>query len=223
MMITFSGVDGAGKSTLIEALKSALEAQNQRVTVFHMNEDIGLYASIRALRDRAKRLSRAFRPRGSASSNERTPERRSTAPRPIGRNVVSKVVWNKSLRRWVDLLDLLVFYYHRYSIERVQKRVLIMDRYFYDRLVDLADGHRWTYARWFLKVVPTPDVPVFVDADPRDAFARKGEFDLDNLRRRQAAYRCVFGWVDRAVILTNEDLKASISQLQELVVERRAG
>ena len=36
MLITFSGLDGAGKSTLIAWLKDTLERRNRRVAVFHM-------------------------------------------------------------------------------------------------------------------------------------------------------------------------------------------
>ena len=52
MLITFSGLDGAGKSTLIAWLKESLERGNRRVAVFHMNDHVGAYAYLRAVRDR---------------------------------------------------------------------------------------------------------------------------------------------------------------------------
>ena len=52
MLITFSGLDGAGKSTLIEWLKTALEEQDRQVAIFHLNDHVGLYAYARFVRDR---------------------------------------------------------------------------------------------------------------------------------------------------------------------------
>src|SRR3989440_5359196 len=52
MLITFSGLDGAGKSTLVRWLQQTLERQNRRVGVFHMNDHVGVYAYLRRLRDR---------------------------------------------------------------------------------------------------------------------------------------------------------------------------
>ena len=54
MLITLSGLDGAGKSTLAEALKASLERDGMPAVVFHMNKDVGLYAYVRNLRDAIK-------------------------------------------------------------------------------------------------------------------------------------------------------------------------
>src|SRR2546422_8557850 len=54
MLITFSGLDGAGKSTLIASLKAALEERKRPVTVLHMHRDIGLYAWVWFIRDTIK-------------------------------------------------------------------------------------------------------------------------------------------------------------------------
>src|SRR5207302_10650652 len=51
MLITFSGLDGAGKSTLVRWLQQTLERQHRRVVVFHMNDHVGVYAYLRRLRN----------------------------------------------------------------------------------------------------------------------------------------------------------------------------
>src|SRR5256886_11334961 len=51
MLITFSGLDGAGKSTLVRWLQKTLERQNRRVVVFHMNDHVGGDAYLRRLRN----------------------------------------------------------------------------------------------------------------------------------------------------------------------------
>ena len=71
MLITFSGLDGAGKSTLIEWLRVALEAQRHRVAVLHLEHNVGVYATVRRVRDGVVRLARreagAAWPAGRAS------------------------------------------------------------------------------------------------------------------------------------------------------------
>ena len=47
MLVTLSGLDGAGKSTLAEALKARLEKDGTPAVIFHMNKQVGLYAYVR--------------------------------------------------------------------------------------------------------------------------------------------------------------------------------
>ncbi len=54
MLITFSGLDGAGKSTLIEFVSATLEGERRTVCVLHLNDDVGIYAFVRGLRDRLR-------------------------------------------------------------------------------------------------------------------------------------------------------------------------
>ena len=51
MVISFSGLDGSGKSSLIAGVKTALEQERQSVTVLHLNEQIGVYAFLQRVRD----------------------------------------------------------------------------------------------------------------------------------------------------------------------------
>ena len=49
MLITFSGLDGSGKTTLVRLLQASLERRDVRATVSHMYRDVGVYAFGRAL------------------------------------------------------------------------------------------------------------------------------------------------------------------------------
>ena len=140
MLITFSGLDGAGKSTLIERLKITLEQQHCRVAVFHINDHVGVYAYLRALRDRVRGGGGTVPSNGSPPTAPPAPSSRLRA---AYRRVRNAVLWNKPLRRLIYPVDLLVFLVYRVYVEKLRKQVLVMDRYFYDTLVDVAYDRSW--------------------------------------------------------------------------------
>jgi thymidylate kinase len=210
MLITLSGLDGAGKSTLTAALRSELEAQGFSTTLLHMNKEVGVYATLRVMRDRLLR-----RPSLPPLPTERQVQ--PSVPAGTLKRLRDRIVWGRELRRVVDLVDLLTFFAYRLFIERVRGRVLIMDRYFYDRLADAADGRKWSYLRWFARLTPVPDLAVFVDVSPEVAFARKGEYSIPWMTARRAYYKEIFSWVRGSLILPNEDLSRSTAELKRSV------
>lgn len=222
MLVTLSGLDGAGKSTLAEALKAKLEQNGTPAVIFHMNKQVGLYAYVRNLRDAFLRTVRSPWPEPHAV--RLTGEGFSAKPgraKAMLLEIRRRIIWNKELRRWVDLGDLATFLVYRLYVEKIRRQVLIMDRYFYDRITDIADGRHWRYLRWFSRITPVPDVPVFVEVSPEEAFARKGEYSVDSMTRRRAIYQEVFSWVPGAIILRNDDCHRAADELQHIVAERR--
>lgn len=211
MLITFSGLDGAGKSTLVRWLQQTLEREQRRVVVFHMNDHVGVYAYLRRLRDQ---LSGAPRRNGAAGGGARraTPLRR----------VRDALLWGKLLRRVIYPLDLLLFLAYRLYHESIRRRVVIMDRYFYDTLVDVADGRHWGLLRMLQRLTPTPDVAVLLDVGPEESYARKHDYPVEYLRDRWLAYRTVFPWVRGALVLKNDDLHAAQQAVARLVGEKLA-
>lgn len=224
MLITLSGLDGAGKSTLAEALRASLDADGHPAVVFHMNKQVGLYAYLRNVRDGLKRVLLGREPASTAvqPAGENVPAKQASRAKAILLEVRRRIIWNKALRRWIDVADLATFLVYRLYVERIRRRVLIMDRYFYDRIADVADGRRWRYLRWFASLVPLPDVPVFVEVSPDEAFARKGEYSVDSMTRRRAIYGEIFSWVPGSVILCNDDLDRTVAELERIVRKRMA-
>jgi thymidylate kinase len=211
MLITFSGLDGAGKSTLIAWLQRELERRARRVAVFHMNDHVGVYASLRAIRDRVRPHRAPPRPEGPAATT------------PVTRGLVAvrnALIWSKSLRRLLYPIDLVVFWVYRLYIEKLRGRVLIMDRYFYDSLVDVSNGSGTRWVRFLARITPTPDLAVFLDITPEESFARKGEYSVEYLRARWRHYRTVAPWVRSALVVDNRDLATTQRQLTRALEER---
>lgn len=221
MLVTLSGLDGAGKSTLAEALKTSLEQNGTPATVSHMNQQIGLYAGVRNIRDAFLRTIRSPQPKPDTPSvaSEDTPPAHGRAKTML-LEIRRRIIWNKELRRWVDLGDLATFLVYRLYVEKVRGQVLIMDRYFYDRITDIADGRHWRYLRWFARLTPVPDVAVFVEVSPEEAFSRKGEYSVDSMTLRRAVYQQVFSWIPSATVLCNDDRHRASAELLRLVTEQ---
>jgi thymidylate kinase len=209
MLITFSGLDGAGKTTLIEWLRTELERQRRPVSVLHLNDDVGVYAWARAVRDRLF---------GGPPVPTVQP-RMEPLPTRIGR-LRDGILWSKTLRALLYPVDVISFLVLRLYVETLRGRILIMDRYFYDRLVDVAGPRGWAWLRLLARVTPTPDLPVLLDITPELAFARKGEYTVAYLRERDTAYRRVFPWVPASLKLPATNPEAARQVLARAVRER---
>lgn len=220
MLITFSGLDGAGKSTLIEWLRTALEEQRQRVVVLHVEHDLGVYASARWLRDALKHVVRGRRSYGAGGQAAASLAGPRGGMAMLARRIRNAVLWSKIVRRLIYPVDVVVFLGYRAYIEGMQRRILIMDRYFYDILVDVSSGRHWGWIRLLKLITPTPTLPVLVETGPEEAYARKGEYSVEYLRNRWAAYREVFPWVRAGFRLRNDDPGAARAALRQVVLDR---
>lgn len=210
MLITFSGLDGAGKSTLIAELKKVLEKNNLRVSIRTMYDDLTLYALFRQLRDRIKKalkihtkekkdISQEFNliPNGAKADI-------SDKNDPVSR-FIYRIFRSRFIRKLSLLGDLFIITIYRFIEEGIRNRVLITDRYFYDSWVDTLafEEIESSSLRFFIPFVPQPDMSVFVDVPPEVAFARKREYPLNYLEWRREAYLKVFQKFKNSLILDN--------------------
>jgi thymidylate kinase len=214
MLISFSGLDGAGKSTLIQWMVMHLSERGVRATAFHMNDHIGVYAYARLLRDAMLRVLRApgtpaadTAPAASSAASQ-TASRRKHIVLTAARRIERIIVWNGTVRSVLYPIDVLIFLFYRLWIEGVRRQVLVMDRYFYDTLVDLT-VRRSPAVRFLQWITPVPGVAVLLDISPEESFARKGEYSVPYLRQRHAAYHQVLPRARSMLLVRNDDLAAT--------------
>lgn len=203
--MTFSGLDGSGKSTLMAGLAQDLDARGCRTAKVRM-QDISLYSYLRGARDAG---------RGAA----RTILRRKATPPRLGSGPLYTFARHRMTRRLAYLGDIVSLLARRIYHEGVRGEVLLLDRYLYDLLADVS-GEGWPDLSTLLVLTPRPDVPIFVDVPPERAFARKGEYDLASLTRRRESYREIFARVRDPLVVENEDLEDAQTSVRNVVLAR---
>lgn len=210
-VISFSGIDGAGKSTQIANLRSALQGAGLRVDVITFWDDV---ATLRGLREKASH--QVFRGDRGVGTPEKPIERRD-------KNVRSPMM--TPIRLGMYLLDAL-------SLRRIARRALqagadavIFDRYLCDELanLNLDNPLMRIYARWVMALVPRPRPGFILDADPAQARARKPEYPLKFLVECRESYLRLSAFLDCLVVVPAGDVDATGREVLRRVLGEAAG
>jgi thymidylate kinase len=175
-IVSFSGIDGAGKTTQITALTEHLRSLGLTTMLCTFWDDIVVFSRLREF------LSlRAFKGEKGVGSPEKPVNRRD-------KNVSSSYVI--VLRLFLYLLDALSLRVAVSRLSRSNADVTIFDRYIYDELANLPLNHAVVgfFIRAVLHLAPSPDVAYVLDADPQAACARKPEYPLEFVRKNRDAY-----------------------------------
>lgn len=189
LTVSFSGMDGAGKSTQIHALSAHLKETGISVRIVAFWDDV---ATLTRFRESVSHT--LFRGDKGVGSPEAPIERRD-------KNVRS---------RFMTLVRLCLYLADALSLRRAVGRsgnsgagVVIFDRYTYDELANLSLNRRAIriYAKLLLKLVPKPSLSFVLDADPEQARARKPEYPVEFLRTCRESYLALSRFVDGLTII----------------------
>ncbi len=174
--ISFSGIDGAGKSTQIEALCARMVQDGRRVVLIRFWDDVARLKSIRE--NAGHTIFRGDKGIGTVSA-------------PINRR-------DKNITSWfMTGVRLFLYFVDAISLRLVLKKELrsdadlvVFDRYAYDELanLELSNPLIRAYVGLIMKIVPKPNISYLLDANPIEARARKPEYPIAFLLINRKSY-----------------------------------
>jgi thymidylate kinase len=217
LVISFSGLDGAGKSTQIENLHAALQSAGLAVRRLAFWDDVVVGA-----RYREGFVHKVYKS-----------ERGVGAPgKPVNRRDKNMRGWHLSLfRHFLYLLDAIhlrrVIARERNAARRILTQneapqrasanlgpyawiseknavdVILLDRYIYDELVNLNLEN--PLSRAFIRLVgrftPRPDAAYLLDAEPTAARARKPEYSVEFMAQCRESYLTLAGLLGTITVI----------------------
>jgi thymidylate kinase len=176
MLISFSGMDGCGKTTQIENLRRVIA-------------ELGLSDQLLTFWDNVVVLS-GYREEfvHTVYGSERgvgSPER------PVKRRDKNVRAWYLTLMR--HLLYLIDAVHLNFVVARAMGSgcdVVIFDRYIYDEMANLPLTNPLTrlWVQIIRLIAPQPDLALLLDADPEEARARKPEYPVDYMHKCRKSY-----------------------------------
>ena len=192
VIVAVSGLDGAGKSSQVRLLETALRERG--IDAAREWVPVAYDASIERAKRRANAVLRALRLRPTLA-----PPRESALPRPDTELTPGKALVRKSTvarQLWMTFIALTNVVSHWRSLLRHGSgSVVIFDRYTLDSAVRLdawySDLGSVGVQSWLVRTLsPRPFRAYLLDVDPEIAYARRpGQWEVDELRRQAALYR----------------------------------
>lgn len=197
LLISFSGVDGSGKSTQIESLRSALHSAGLTTTLLAFWDNV-----VVGVKCREGFVHKVYKS-----------ERGIGAPgKPVNRRDKNMRGWHLTLaRHFLYLLDAINL---GRVIARAKKSgadVIILDRYIYDELsnLNLANPLSRAFVKFVHSFVPRPHIAYLLDADPVKAHERKPEYPVKFMKKCRRAYFDLAALLRSMTIIPAMDLPAA--------------
>lgn len=191
-IITFSGVDGAGKTTILREFTKILE-EKYKMQVKELRHRPSVLPILSAIKH------------GKTLASEKTLE---VLPRTgTNRSKVSSLI-----RFFYYLLDYIIgqwFIYFKYTKKNI---VVIYDRYYFDFIIDSRRTNidlNGKFIKWFYRFVFKPEINIFLYAPAEVILSRKQEMDLDSINKLTNEYNSLFKELKK----TNKEIYESIENI----------
>jgi thymidylate kinase len=209
-IVSFSGIDGAGKSTQVFALESWLRQAGVRARLVTFWDDVVVFS-----RFREHVSHKVFKGDQGVGSPEKPLHRR-----------------DKNVRHWpvtamrflLYSADLISLFWKVREIRKATVDVVIFDRYIYDELANLPLHGSFTriFVQFLLMLTPRPNLAYVVDADPVAALARKPEYPLAFVQQNRASYAVLANLAGNVRVIAPDSLESIQARIREDVAYEMA-
>ena len=210
ILVSFSGIDGAGKSTQIGNLERRLTEAGFKVRVLTFWDDVA----------RLKRF------REAVGHTVLGGDKGVGSPQaPLNRrdkNVRSPLM--TLVRQGLYLIDALALRAIAGRAQRFDCDLVIFDRYLYDELANLETRSalgRFTIRR-LMQLAPRPEISFVLDADPEQARARKPEYPIDFLHVNRRSYLDLTELLGGMVVIPPMPIEQAKQEVVSRVFQRLA-
>lgn len=177
MIISFSGLDGVGKTTHSRLVIEFLKKNNIKFVYIPVH-GYSIFNLVRKFMDKFS----------DKMSKKIVDEEYDIHKKNFSRFVI------RVLREITFLLDILRFYV-RILFEKIRGNVIVCDRYFYDMIIQtyyLGLCGR-VYLRFYSLLIPKPTFPFFLYLDYKKAFDRAKQYYLDYFKDKSKLYEHLLG------------------------------
>jgi thymidylate kinase len=176
ILISFSGLDGSGKTTQITALLEAAAQLGLPTRLINFWDDV-----VVGTRFRQAFVHTVFGSEQGVGAPGKPVERRD-------KNV--RAGYLTLMRHLLYLADALHLRMVLFRARHSGARVIVIDRYLYDELTNLPLEHPFcrAYASLLAWIAPRPDLAFLLDAEPDLARARKPEYSLNFMCLSRRSY-----------------------------------
>jgi thymidylate kinase len=206
-VITFSGVDGAGKTTILTEIKNILEEKyNKKVVVIrHRPSILPILSAIKHGKKEAEKKTMEVLPRTGGNSS-----------------FISSLV-----RFTYYLLDYIFGQWILFFRHSLKGDIIIYDRYYFDFI---NDGRRTNiqlnekFIKFFYRFVFKPEINIFLYAKSEVILSRKQEMDEKSIVELTAKYKTLFESfseknIEKYECIENLDKEKTLQIIENLYIE----
>jgi thymidylate kinase len=209
MIITFSGVDGAGKTTIIEKVKNRLQSKYRKDVVLlrHRPGILPILSAIKHGKKEAEQIASVTLPRKGKNNS-----------------VLSSIM--RFSYYFTDYMIGQVYVYFKYVL---RGKIVLYDRYYFDFIND-AKRSNIQLNRSFLKalyrLVFKPKLNFFLYADAKTILARKQEMIAPEIDQLTILYKQLFGQMSMQyksshyTIIENKELDVTLNTIMKSYAKR---
>jgi thymidylate kinase len=202
--ITFSGVDGAGKSTVLEKVKNVLQNKYRQkiVVIRHRPSILPILSVLRFGKKKAEENSVNQLPRQGKN-----------------KNIISSF-----FRFFYYFIDYVIGQFYVYVRYTLRGYTVLYDRYYFDFIIDARRSNislNRNFIRSGYNFIFKPDVNFFLYAEPEIIRQRKQEMNVQDIRKLNDDYKQLFSELEKStkkrryVSINNIDLEKTLNIVLE--------